>query len=236
MSDSKKTKPAGMREAGDPKKTSETGMREAGAAKKSAGSGMREAGTEASAGKSGVISAYIKDNHVVGSIVALVIAASIVILLRIFSIIMPTEVISSSMNDTLAKKDFVFASSLPYIFGDVKRGDVVFFKFPDDESQTFVKRVIGLPGETVEIVDGLVYIDGSAAPLDEPYLKETPVGSYGPYTVPEDSYFMLGDNRNASKDSRKWKNPFVKRNKIEAKAVLRWYPFKKFGIVRGAEY
>ena len=66
----------------------------------------------------------------------------------------------------------------------------------------FIKRVIGLPGEVVEIKDGKVYIDGSPTPLDDSFIPEKMIGSYGPYTVPENCYFMLGDNRNDSKDSR----------------------------------
>lgn len=69
----------------------------------------------------------------------------------------------------------------------------------------FYQRVIGLPGEVVEIKDGKVYIDGSPTPLDDSFIPEKMIGSYGPYTVPENSYFMLGDNRNDSKDSRSWK-------------------------------
>ena len=88
------------------------------------------------------------------------------------------------------------------------------FKFPDDESQLYIKRVIGLPGDKVQIIDGKVYINDSETPLDEPYLPEPPEGDYGPYYVPEDSYFMLGDNRNWSKDSRFWTNTYVKKEKV----------------------
>ena len=94
----------------------------------------------------------------------------------------------------------------------------------DDESQLFIKRIIGLPGETVEIIDGKVYIDGSEAPLDDSFTPETPTGNYGPYTVPENCYFMLGDNRNNSKDSRFWQNTYVERDKILGKAVLKYFP------------
>ena len=96
------------------------------------------------------------------------------------------------------------------------------FKYPDDESQLFIKRVIGLPGETVEIKDGKVYIDG--VEKEEDFLPEPMRGSFGPYTVPENCYFMMGDNRNNSKDSRYWKNTFVRFDQIVGKAVLRYYP------------
>ena len=90
--------------------------------------------------------------------------------------------------------------------------------------------MIGLPGEVVEIKDGKVYIDGSPTPLDDSFIPEKMIGSYGPYTVPENSYFMLGDNRNDSKDSRSWKNKFVRFDQIVGKAVVRYYPsFKWLG-------
>ena len=111
-----------------------------------------------------------------------------------------------------------------------ERFDIVIFKYPDDESRLFIKRVIGLPGEVVEIKDGKVYIDGSPTPLDDSFIPEKMIGSYGPYTVPENCYFMLGDNRNDSKDSRSWKNKFVRFDQIVGKAVVRYYPsFKWLG-------
>ncbi|MGN0501454.1 MAG: signal peptidase I [Ruminococcus sp.] len=125
----------------------------------------------------------------------------------------------------------MIGNRLAYTFGDPQRGDIAIFKFPDDESQLFIKRVIGLPGDKIQIIDGLVYVNDSAEPLQEDYLAETPAGDFGPYYVPEDSYFMMGDNRNYSKDSRLWENTYVKRDKILAKAALRYYPFDKFGTI-----
>ena len=95
----------------------------------------------------------------------------------------------------------------------------------------YVKRVIGLPGETVEVKDGKVYINGSDTPLDEPYLPEPMEGSYGPYEVPEGCYFMMGDNRNNSLDARFWDNKFVAKNKIVAKVLFCYYPFNRIGKV-----
>ena len=92
------------------------------------------------------------------------------------------------------------------------------------KKELFIKRIIGMPGETVEIKDGKVYINGSEEPLKDSFTPETPVGDYGPYTVPEDSYFVLGDNRNYSRDSRFWNNPYVAEDKILGKAVLRYFP------------
>ncbi|MFR8139742.1 MAG: signal peptidase I [Blautia hansenii] len=131
---------------------------------------------------------------------------------------------SESMENTIMTGDRIFGNRLAYLFDDPERFDIVIFKYPDDESQRFIKRVIGLPGETVEIREGKVYINGSDTPLDDSFTPETPVGNFGPYTVPEGCYFMLGDNRNNSRDSRMWDNPYVKKEKILGRAVLRYFP------------
>lgn len=134
---------------------------------------------------------------------------------------------SESMEDTIMTGDRIFGNRLAYINKDPQRFDIVIFKYPDDETQLFIKRVIGLPGETVEIRDGKVYIDGAETPLDDSFTPEPPQGNWGPEVVPEGSYFMLGDNRNRSKDSRFWINTFVKKEKILGKAVLRYFPSPK---------
>ena len=142
-------------------------------------------------------------------------------------VIIKAEVISGSMEDTLQIDDVYLGSRLSYVFGDPERGEIVFFKFPDNEEETFVKRVIGLPGEKIEIRDGKVYINDAAEPLYEPYLRETPRNEdFGPVVVPEDSYFMMGDNRNHSSDSRAWNTFYVTKDQLLAKAWLRiWPPF-----------
>lgn len=131
---------------------------------------------------------------------------------------------SGSMESTIMTGDRVVGSRLSYEFSKPERGDIIMFLFPDDEKQLFIKRIIGLPGETITIVDGKIFIDNASVPMEEPYLKVIPVGSFGPFIVPQDSYFVMGDNRNASFDSRRWKNPYVKRDKIIAKAEFSYYP------------
>lgn len=150
-------------------------------------------------------------------------------------VLMKAVIPSGSMEHTLNVGDKVFGYRMAYLFSEPERGDVVMFDYPDDEEILYVKRVIGLPGETVEIVDGKVYIwqDETGEEkllLEETYLKEEAVGSYGPFHVPEDSYFMLGDNRNNSWDSRKWENKFVSKEKIRCKAWFRYKP--DFGIIK----
>lgn len=142
---------------------------------------------------------------------------------------------SGSMENTIQAGDQIFGNRLAYLFDDPERLDIVIFKYPDDRSQYFIKRVIGLPGETVEIIDGDVYVtntDGEEMLLDETYLPEDAHGTFGPYTVPEDCYFMLGDNRNWSKDSRFWTNTFVPKEDILGKAALRYWPLNKIGFVK----
>lgn len=142
-------------------------------------------------------------------------------------IIVSAEVPTGSMENTIKIGDRIIASRIAYLFGEPKRGDIIVFDYPDDESQQYLKRLIGLPGETIKIIDGKVYINDSTTPLEEKYLKETPVGDYGPYTVPEDSYFLMGDNRNDSLDSRFWENTFATKDEIIAKAEIRYYPVPK---------
>ena len=142
-------------------------------------------------------------------------------------LIVNAEIPSESMEDTIMTDDRLIALRTAYWFSDPQRGDIVVFHYPDNEEELFIKRVIGTPGDVVEGKDGIVYVNGEA--LDEPYIKEPAEEDFGPYEVPEDSYFMLGDNRNYSLDSRAWEHTYVKRDKILGKAFLRYYPnFKKF--------
>ena len=133
---------------------------------------------------------------------------------------------SESMEKTIMTGDRIFGFRLAYEFEEPERFDIVIFKYPDDPEQKelYIKRVIGLPGEMVNIVNGKVYIDGEQTPLDDSFCPETPIGDFGPYIVPEGCYFMLGDNRNCSKDSRFWENTYVREDQIVGKAVLRYYP------------
>lgn len=156
--------------------------------------------------------------------IKMIIFVVVVVLIVNNFLLINARVPSESMEKTIMTGDRFFGNRLAYLFDDPERYDIVVFKYPDDESQLFVKRVIGLPGETVEIKDGKVYINGSKTPLDDSFTPETPTGDYGPYVVPEGSYFMLGDNRNHSGDSRFWKQPYVQKDKIVGKAVLRYFP------------
>ncbi|MCC8073140.1 MAG: signal peptidase I [Clostridiales bacterium] len=159
--------------------------------------------------------------------IPIVIAVIVAILLKTFvfaNAVVPT----GSMLNTIQLNDRIIASRLAYINDDPERYDVIIFKYPDDEEQCFVKRVIGLPGETVEIVSGVVYVtktDGTTIQLDDSFVTNCePYGDFGPYEVPEDCYFVLGDNRNDSWDSRYWTNTYVEKDKILGKVLFRYYP------------
>lgn len=169
--------------------------------------------------------------------VKMIIFVVVVVLVVNNVILINAKIPSESMEETIMTGDRIFGFRLAYgfnmdLFGneiskkwkEPERYDIIIFKYPDDEEQLFIKRLIGLPGETVEIRDGKVYIDGSETPLDDSFVPETPTGDYGPYKVPENCYFMLGDNREHSRDSRFWDNTFVRFDQIVGKAVIRYFP------------
>ena len=163
--------------------------------------------------------------------VLVIIGAVILAFLIDTFVIVNAQIPSGSMENTIMTGDRVFGNRLAYKFSDPKRFDIIIFKYPDDESQLFIKRIIGLPGETVEIHDGNIYINGSDSPLEDVDIKEPMEGSFGPYTVPEGCYFVMGDNRNNSRDSRYWENTFVSEDEILGKAVLRYWPLNEIKLL-----
>lgn len=138
-------------------------------------------------------------------------------------VIVNASIPTGSMERSIMPNDRIIAFRFSYLFNDPERFHIVIFRYPDDESRLYVKRIIGLPGETVIIRDGLVFIDGSDIPLRYDFVRDHVPGDYGPFLVPEDSYFMLGDNRANSEDSRAWDNPFVHRSGILGRAVFKYY-------------
>ncbi len=162
--------------------------------------------------------------------IQVIIAAAIIAFCVNNFIIANSEVPTSSMETTIMAGDRVIGSRLSYKFGDPKRGDIAIFIYPDDEEKGiktyYVKRIIGIPGDTIDIVDGKVYLNGSDTPLEEDYLHEEmlPEEEAQHYEVPDGCYFMLGDNRNYSNDARRWKNKYVKREKLVAKVLFQYFP------------
>ncbi len=157
-----------------------------------------------------------------------VVVFSVVVSLIITNyIIVNAEVPTGSMENTIMTNDRLVANRLEYKFGDPKRFDIVVFPSPDEPEMMLVKRVIGLPSETVVITSGQVYINGSREPLDTSFIKGSLMGDYGPYEVPEDCYFMLGDNRNVSLDARLWQNKYVNKSEILGRVIFKYYPSYK---------
>lgn len=153
----------------------------------------------------------------------LVIAALIALIFTKF-VIINAQVPTGSMENTINVNDRLIGFRLAYLFSEPQRGDIIIFKYPDDETQNFVKRVIGTPGDVVEITEGKVYVNG--VELVEDYIKEAMIddGTSQTYIVPEDSYFVLGDNRNSSKDSRYWDTTsYVTKDEILAKVIFKYY-------------
>ncbi len=153
----------------------------------------------------------------------------VIIAIILKSVVFANAVVpTGSMLNTIHEGDRIIASRLAYINEDPQRYDVIIFNYPDDETQIYVKRVIGLPGETVQVVNGVVYVtktDGETIQLDDSFVTNgTPEGDFGPFEVPADSYFMMGDNRNSSWDSRFWNNKFVNKEKILGKVKFKYYP------------
>lgn len=148
----------------------------------------------------------------------IVVAFLISFLLRAY-VIQPFRVQMTSMVSTLEPNDLVLVEKITYRFSKPQRGDIVVFVPPNNPNDKYIKRVIGLPGETVSIKSDTVYIDGK--PLKEPYLN-SPMADMEPIKVPEDSVFVMGDNRSVSLDSRSF-GP-IKISSIIGKAVLIYWP------------
>jgi signal peptidase I len=163
------------------------------------------------------------------AIVALVAAT----LLRIF-VVSAYKVNSASMEDTLYNGDYIFVNKLAYDYGtDPKPGDIIVFKYPNNPEKEYIKRIVAGPGQTVEVADKVVYIDGEVAPIP-PKSKHVDKriipgdlsfrDNFAAYTVPDGEYFVMGDNRDDSKDSRFWGT--VPRQNIKGKAVFIYWSWE----------
>lgn len=137
------------------------------------------------------------------------------------------EVFMTSMVPNFSEGDRVVVNKAAYWFGEPQRGDVIIFEEPSGSTEDFIKRVVGIPGDTVEIKNQAVFVNGVR--LDEPYIIAPPTYTMAVTTVPQDSYFVLGDNRNFSNDSHNgW---FVAAEKIHGKAWLITWPLDNWEII-----
>jgi signal peptidase I len=142
----------------------------------------------------------------------------------------PVKVEGTSMMPTLDDQERIFINKFVYRFSRIDRGDTVVFWFPGDPSKSYIKRVIGVPGDQVEVVHGTVVVNGHA--LEEDYVPSEfrDDNSMPAKTVPGDQYFVLGDHRSSSNDSRAW--GMVPRRYIYGKAVFIYWPFDKMGVLK----
>lgn len=146
---------------------------------------------------------------------------SVVLFLAINAVSARIRVESISMQPTLYAGDFVIVNKLAYHLGNPARGDVIVFRYPrDPEREPYIKRVIGLPGDQIRVADGNVYINGER--IIEPYIKAPPAYE-GTWTVPQDSLYVFGDNRNNSSDSHSWGEVPLE-NIIGRAEVVYWPP------------
>ncbi|HSF16863.1 MAG TPA: signal peptidase I [Vicinamibacteria bacterium] len=155
--------------------------------------------------------------------------AVVVCVLLITYVVQAFKVQGTSMSPELGDGQRILVNKFLYYVADIDRGDVVVFWYPEDPTLSFIKRVIGLPGETVEVREGVVYVDDH--PIDEPYVSEANADnrSYRPVRIRPGHYFVLGDNRSGSNDSRSW--GLVPERYIYGKAFLRIWPLPNFGTI-----
>lgn len=156
-----------------------------------------------------------------------IIAALILALLIITFVVQAFYIPSGSMRPTLAVGDRVIVNKFIYRFKEPERFNIIVFKYPVDPSRKFIKRLIGVGGDKIEIINGTVYVNDKA--LQENYTLTPGIGNYGPTVVPEDNYFVLGDNRNNSEDSRYW--GFVPRKNIVGQAIFVFWPLNHINVL-----
>lgn len=165
----------------------------------------------------------------------LLIAFAIVIALRLF-VFQPFLVRGSSMEPNFHNLDYLIVDEISYRFHEPNRGDVIVFKYPNEPSQKYIKRIIGLPGETIQISDGKIFIskDGKTINPEEQYLETRQTSGSVKETLEENEYFVMGDNRSHSADSRQWGD--LPRENIIGKVFLRVFPLGDFGLIKTPIY
>ena len=178
----------------------------------------------------------MKERSILGELLSWIIYIVIVVILSLGIITFigqRTKVSGHSMETTLSDGDNLIVDKISYRFRDPERFEIIVFPFQYEEHTYYIKRIIGLPGETVQVIDGYVYINGEM--LDENYgleVMDDPGIAAEPITLGEDEYFVLGDNRNHSSDSRDPSVGVLHRDDIMGRAWIRIWPFDKFGVIK----
>ena len=161
-------------------------------------------------------------------IVHTVVLAAVIFVFMVTFVVQGYRVYGSCMEPNLFTGERLLGNKFIYRFETPARGDVVVFRYPPEPRKVFVKRIIGLPGETVEIRTGRVYINGRV--IDErPYVRNVPHGNFPPRKVPTSHVFVLGDNRDESNDSRSW--GVLPLDNVQAKAWIRYWPFSRLAVL-----
>ncbi len=178
----------------------------------------------------------MKERSILGELLSWIVYIVIVVILSLGIITFVgqrTKVSGHSMETTLSDGDNLIVDKISYRFRDPERFEIIVFPFQYEEHTYYIKRIIGLPGETVQVIDGYVYINGEM--LDENYgleVMDDPGIAAEPITLGEDEYFVLGDNRNHSSDSRDPSVGVLHRDDIMGRAWIRIWPFDKFGVIK----
>lgn len=161
--------------------------------------------------------------------------AIVIVLVLTQVVIINARVPSGSMENTIMTGDRLIGLRLAYLKSEPKRGDIILFKYPVNESETYIKRVIGEAGDTIEITDGNIYINGSETPFEEPYLKEEWLLNNDGYVfhVPEDAVFVMGDNRNYSEDGRFWAEKAVMAGLADTQKEAEPYSYVSYDKIQG---
>lgn len=139
-------------------------------------------------------------------------------------VIVNASVPTGSMEGTIRSNDRIVAFRLSYIFSTPDMYDIIVFYGPDGDDMLYVKRVVGLPGDTLVIINGDVFLNDSPVPIRSDFVHGSSFGNYGPYEIPEGHVFVLGDNRGNSVDSRSWENTFVRKDQILGRVLFRYFP------------
>jgi len=190
-----------------------------------------EGGETQAIGEGALPSGKVHERPTSGKSALMEIAETIVMTVLIFAAVrlmaQNFRIEGNSMEPNLHNGQYLIIEKVSYRFSEPQRGDVIVFHYPNNPKRDFIKRIIGLPGETVQIRQGQIYIGGKLLP--EPYNPNTGSYSWGPGVVGEDEYFVLGDNRNNSSDSHSW--GMLPKDMIVGKAWFIYWPISEWGLI-----